>query len=320
MRYLTNNSALGIMTFGLYKDKIKNNVASHDAYFKEKMANIYNKFEPKRQHALILAGIQFWGIIALIGMSYFFFFYNTIYFLISNIFILILLLIKPASNYGKLVISEIFPIILKSLGKLDFKLEPHYSIRQFENFHIIPNFDNENNKNYICGTFNGLQFEIFVSELSKILEQQRQIIFNGLVIKIKVSKKFNGVTIIKKDIGLLNFLQVRSGLQRIALEDPEFESKFEVFANDQIESRYLLTTSFMERLLRMQSEFKCENLTASFADGHLLILLDGIKINLPKICLNQPAEYSNLYLELRRRSLNMFEKIAILKLDKKIGL
>lgn len=42
--------------------------------------------------------------------------------------------------------------------------------------------------------------------------------------------------------------------QLIKLEDPEFERMFAVYGDDQIEARYILSTSLMERMLNFRKD------------------------------------------------------------------
>jgi len=68
-------------------------------------------------------------------------------------------------------------------------------------------------------------------------------IFKGLFCIADFNKEFHGATVVLPQS--LNFL--RSG-QLVNLEDPEFEKEFVVYGDDQIEARYILSTSLMQRI------------------------------------------------------------------------
>jgi hypothetical protein len=82
-------------------------------------------------------------------------------------------------------------------------------------------------------------------------------IFKGLFFIADFNKHFRGQTVVLPDTaeklfgGLGKMLQSwnvgRADL--IKLEDPEFEQEFVVYADDQIEARYILSTSLMRRIL-----------------------------------------------------------------------
>ena len=71
------------------------------------------------------------------------------------------------------------------------------------------------------------------------------------------------------------------GLQRVKLEDSVFNQKYAVFSTDQTEARYLLTPSFMERLLNSSALFAPFNnnlrgktlIECSFFDNKFLIAI-----------------------------------------------
>ncbi|MEM7519090.1 MAG: DUF3137 domain-containing protein [Planctomycetota bacterium] len=99
-------------------------------------------------------------------------------------------------------------------------------------------------------------------------------VFDGVFVLFTVAKSFSGKTVIRRDAGLFNpFQSPFGGLERIALEDPVFEKRFEVYGTDQVEARTLLTTSFMERLEGLARALYGKQLQAAFYDDRLLIML-----------------------------------------------
>jgi len=62
-------------------------------------------------------------------------------------------------------------------------------------------------------------------------------------------------------------------LENVQLEDPKFEEIFEVYSTDQIEARYLLTVSFMERLLDLADIFDDVEIQLCFDDNNLLMII-----------------------------------------------
>jgi hypothetical protein len=82
-------------------------------------------------------------------------------------------------------------------------------------------------------------------------------IFKGLFFIGDFNKKFYGKTVVLPDgaerlLGSLgSFLQSvnRSRGELIRMDNPEFEKLFVVYGDDQVESRYVLSTSLMQRIL-----------------------------------------------------------------------
>jgi hypothetical protein len=56
----------------------------------------------------------------------------------------------------------------------------------------------------------------------------------------------------------------------VKLESVEFENKFVVYSNDQVEARYILTPSFMERLVKLQ-DLMGDNTSYSFVNTNVYV-------------------------------------------------
>ena len=128
--------------------------------------------------------------------------------------------------------------------------------------------------------------DIFFSEIvveqtkgSHINEVERQeyihksLIFHGLFFEAKFSKKFITRTFIvpnnlKGKVRLFNDWRGKT----VELEDPEFAKMFKVYGDSQLESRYLLSTSFMNRLVEFNQKAK-RQIYLSFIDGFLYIAI-----------------------------------------------
>ena len=66
----------------------------------------------------------------------------------------------------------------------------------------------------------------------------------------------------------------KKDLSKVKLEDVEFTRDFNVFSDNQLESRFLLTPVFMEILKRMQTAFGNQNLRCSFFYNSLMIAIE----------------------------------------------
>jgi energy-coupling factor transporter transmembrane protein EcfT len=91
-------------------------------------------------------------------------------------------------------------------------------------------------------------------------------IFRGLFFVADFNKSFTGTTLVLPDTAqrlfgdvgqALQGLNVQNG-QLVKLEDPEFEKLFVVYGEDQVEARYILSTSLMRRLVDFQNRTKKE--------------------------------------------------------------
>jgi hypothetical protein len=87
-------------------------------------------------------------------------------------------------------------------------------------------------------------------------------IFRGLFFVADFNKKFSGKTLVLPDtaeqvLGVMGSyiqsLNVTRG-ELIKMEDPEFEKHFVVYGDDQIEARYILSTSLMRRITEFRKK------------------------------------------------------------------
>ena len=103
--------------------------------------------------------------------------------------------------------------------------------------------------------------------------KSKSLIFHGLFFEAKFAKNFVSRTFIlpnnfKRKVGLSNNWQGES----IELEDPDFARMFKVYGDSQIESRYILSTSLMSRLVEFNKKAK-RQVYLSFIDGFLYIAI-----------------------------------------------
>lgn len=104
----------------------------------------------------------------------------------------------------------------------------------------------------------------------------RKVIFDGILVIAKCHKSFNGITVIKPK-KLPDIIQDSlTVFERVKLEDPVFEKNFNVYSTNQIESRFLITTAFMERLIKTEQKFK-GNISCHFENGEIFICINDSK-------------------------------------------
>ncbi|MFA5088243.1 MAG: DUF3137 domain-containing protein [Candidatus Omnitrophota bacterium] len=104
--------------------------------------------------------------------------------------------------------------------------------------------------------------------------------FHGLFFAADFNKNFAGRTIVLPDTaeqlfgGLGQLLQSwnMSRPQLIRLEDPEFEKLFAVYGDDQVEARYILSTSLMKRIVDFKKAAN-RTLYLSFVDSYVYVAI-----------------------------------------------
>ena len=113
-------------------------------------------------------------------------------------------------------------------------------------------------------------------------------IFFGLFLVADFNKSFAGLTLVVPDQAERHFGGIGKMLQSwgaklgaqpgelVKLEDPEFEQLFAVYAADQVEARYILSTSLMQRLVAFQKQMN-KPIALSFVNANLHLAISTRK-------------------------------------------
>lgn len=99
-----------------------------------------------------------------------------------------------------------------------------------------------------------------------------------------------------------------------------FEKKFDVFTDDEVEARYLITPSFMERLNNMKTAFEAYAISCAFYDKYLLVGLSTRKDLFSIGDLKKPVNDGKQFFTMFEEILSIIKLIDHFKLDQKIGL
>ncbi len=172
--------------------------------------------------------------------------------------------------------------------RLELNFEPKpgtcESIYRHKDVGVVPGWDRSKYEDLITGKRGAVDFELFEAHLeekrtttdSKGRTQTTWVtVFKGQCLRFDFHKSFYGRTLITRDAGFFNRFGGGNGMQRASLEDPVFEKIFEVYTTDQVESRYLLTPDFMQKLVDIEGVFKGGKLKAAFDGGEMFVTVQG---------------------------------------------
>ncbi len=156
----------------------------------------------------------------------------------------------PVLKYRSHLKNVMVPIICDFFGNLTFNENGRITKDEIKSTGIFPNFTKMNGEDYIEGDYEGVELRMQELKLKQKSGKKNITVFKGLIFIANFNKNFDGETYVMKEKGRMgNWFQKKSGLETVSLEDPEFESKFEVYSTNQIEARYILTTGFMQRIM-----------------------------------------------------------------------
>lgn len=231
----------------------------------------------------------------------------------------------PVKNFKKSIKSKIFPLVFAFFeGGFTYTDSSPIGVEDLAPSRLIPSYDTERRGDYVHGQHKGVELEFLETKLTKTTgtgkNKRTETVFKGIFVRLQAHKKFKGRTLVKKDYGFMNWANGSGSLQRVRLEDPVFEKQFEVFADDQVEARYLLTTSFMDRLLKLTELFKTNGLECSFYDNRLLIKIPTAKNYFETGSIFKPVTFRDDINTILEEMHSFFSIIETLKLDERTGL
>lgn len=120
---------------------------------------------------------------------------------------------------------------------------------------------------------------------------------------------------------IILFIFPKNQMMRMKLEDSDFNKKYIVTTEDQIEGRYLITTGFMDRFKNLQTAFGTKNVKCAFFDNKIMFALhtnkDFFELSGGLFhSLKHPKRVKSFYEE----TTAIYDIIDYFKLDEKTGL
>ena len=197
---------------------------------------------------------------------------------------------------------------------------PEHATNVYDNLGLLRSHNELDVEDLFEGELNGVRFELFEA-LAKMRTKNKKsdsvrTVFSGLLARFDFPKDFEGSTVVLTDSGFFNWAAGFSQKgERVSLEDPVFEKQFQVYSSDQVEARYLLTPSFMQRLLEIRSVFPDAQIQAAFERNSLYLAIDAKSSNRDELGffdvkdLSQPISRQSS-VQLFERELHVFEQIV----------
>lgn len=187
---------------------------------------------------------------------------------------------QPGSKYKRSVKNEAFPRFVATFGReFRYRQRGNLPMDFLRRSSLLPGHDERSFEDYISGSWAGVAFALHEAKLVDIRgtdkNKRRVTVFDGLFAVFDLPKDITGRIIIRRDMGAIGnwFGDAFSRLDRVTLEDPTFEKEFEVFGEDQVEARTVLTTTFMERLRLLAEDIGEGRLQGAFYEGKFLAMI-----------------------------------------------
>jgi hypothetical protein len=181
---------------------------------------------------------------------------------------------KLEREYRRLYKDRVLPFLAGRIGNFTYREATQDAVRKLHTYRILPEFDSCDADDEIAGTHRGLPVAIVEARLRQRSEESSTTVFDGLLVELTLPRSLTATTAVLTDEGAIGNLKARwrsGAMDRVRLEDPRFEGRFEAYSNDQVEARALLTPAFMERFMALASAAGF-SLPGALAEGNRLVV------------------------------------------------
>lgn len=150
-----------------------------------------------------------------------------------------------------------------------------FDLGAFHNSGLVEAFTTAGVDHILTGTAEGVPFAL--AEIS-LLDAKGYRMFGGVLASFRLARARSGLTVVTRDKGMFGNLLARagSGIHQLELEDPTFEGVFEVYGDDQVAGRVILTTTMLERLKALDDLAHARGFACAFVGAHLLVAFRGM--------------------------------------------
>ncbi|MDD3766501.1 MAG: DUF3137 domain-containing protein [Eubacteriales bacterium] len=223
--------------------------------------------------------------------------------------------------------SQVYPLFFNALG-MQYRTGTTGDIGFFEECFkrtgIFIRYDNIDVDDILQGTYKKLDYQLLELKVSYEQKQEKSsntvVVFNGACLVIPSNKPFTSMTVVRSDMLFLNPANIND-LQQVKLEDVEFEKMFEVYSNDQVEARFLLTTAFMSRLVDYTKEKK-SMVYVIFHAGYIYLFVNyaNERVDLFEFHLHKTLYNKEVFMNMLQDINGILNVVDGLKLEQDLGL
>ena len=226
---------------------------------------------------------------------------------------------KIYDDYRKYTKKALLVPILSVFGEFKLYTEKRTMLYDIQGFGLYPAAEQLTYDDVISGVYKNIPVSIEEINLTHEIETKNSsytvIDFKGLLFKIKMNKCFNCKIVAGRGLSVRN-----PRLEKVVLEDVEINKKYKIFSDNQVECRYLMTPSFMERIKNIKTVFDSSYTDFVFNNNYFYLFL-GSSNNFFEVGNVYQTLYNNKnYIKVFGELYSLFSLIDYFKLDQKTGL
>ena len=144
---------------------------------------------------------------------------------------------------------------------------------------LLPSWDRVSFEDQMSSSVDGAEFTFCEAHLERKSRDKDgnttwTTVFRGILLEVDFPRKFLGRTVVLRDAGIFNSKK-KAGMKRVGLTSPKFEKIFEAYSTDQVESRYLLTPTFMQTLIDLETSVSGKKIRFGFLNDKLHVAVEA---------------------------------------------
>lgn len=193
--------------------------------------------------------------------------------------------IREAVRTVKIGINEAIADALEL--KYVHDLEPGRGFENAKIFKMLPSHDRGSFEDGWSGHYDGHYFVLHEAHLEERRgsgKNRRWVtVFRGAILTMGLARNAYGTTLVQRAGKHNRFFggvkdEVKLGgkvLGHVDMVHPELEDVFDIFSTDQVEARYLVHPTYVERLISIEQAFDGDDICCLFSEGELTVVING---------------------------------------------
>ena len=217
--------------------------------------------------------------------------------------------------------QEFMPLVCECFENLSWVNARPERVSEFHEVGLVNYYNRTSFDDIFSGNYKDVNFNIieadFKYESGSGKDRSVTQIFNGIILKIESKKAFESHTLIRPD---RIFKGAIKGLKRTELEDVIFEKKYDVYTDDEVEARVIITTAFMERINNISKVFKTKETSCAFLGNLVYIALETNKNMFEIFNFDKPVNGAEFFAQMFEELISIYKLIDYLQLGQKNNL
>ncbi len=168
------------------------------------------------------------------------------------------------------------------------EIEPGAGFTRARNFKMVPSYQRSSFEDMWSGHIGARSFTLHEAHLKQRRQSGKNshyvTVFRGPVMTITCDRNFLGITLVERAgkhkkfgfFGEKDVLNVNGReLQKVDMVHSEFEDEFTIYSTDQVEARYLVHPTYVEKMIALENAFSGKRIRTLFHQGELTVVLEA---------------------------------------------